>query len=386
MSAPDIVLLDVSRLVWRRWAGRLPTGIDRVCLAYCDHFAPRARAVLQWRGHVRVLSAQASARLFALLSRETPGFRAQFAAMLPAIAVARSRAMRPGQIYLNVGHTGLDDPALPRWIAAHGLRAVFLIHDLIPITHPEFCRAGEAARHTRRITHALNAAHAIIANSAATLRELDAFAAAHDLPCPPQLAAWICAPARPERATAPLTGERTWFITVGTIEGRKNHALLLQAWQRLAGIMGADTPQLVIVGQRGWEAGLAHAMLDRNRTITPHIIEYPRADDATLAALMRGARALLMPSFAEGFGLPVIEALQSGTPVIASDLPVFREIAGSIPTYCDPADGPGWLAMIQAYCSDGAERMRQLSAITTYRAPTWPDHFAAVETWLGQLP
>ena len=57
MPDPDVILLDISRLVWRRWAGRLPTGIDRVCLAYLDHFAPRARAVLQWRGHVRVLSA-----------------------------------------------------------------------------------------------------------------------------------------------------------------------------------------------------------------------------------------------------------------------------------------------------------------------------------------
>jgi len=381
MPDPDTILLDISRLVWRRWAGRLPTGIDRVCLAYLDHFAPRARAVLQWRGHVRVLSARRSARLFALLARDNPGFRGGFLAMLPAIIGTGDHGTRPGQIYCNVGHTGLDHPALSRWIAARGLRAVFLIHDLIPITHPQFCRAGEADRHTRRIRHALIAGHAIIANSAVTLRELDAFAKAQGLPSPPQLPAWICGP--PPAPIAPPRMDRDWFITVGTIEGRKNHVLLLAAWQRLAQIMGPATPLLVIVGQRGWEAEHAHAMIDGDRE---HVIEYGRADDATLAALITGARALLMPSFAEGFGLPVIEALQLGTPVIASDLPVFREIAGSIPTYCDPSDGPGWLAMIQAFCHDGPERVRQLSAMADYRAPAWPDHFAAVEPWLAQLP
>ncbi|WP_420384406.1 glycosyltransferase family 4 protein [Novosphingobium sp.] len=381
----DPILLDISRLVWRRWAGRLPTGIDRVCLAYCDHFGSRALAVLQWRGHLRVLSARQSARLFALVARDGPGFRSRFVAMLPGIWAARAGRTTPGQIYLNVGHTGLDDPALPRWIAARGARAVFLIHDLIPITHPRFCRAGEAARHTLRMRHALIAAHGIIGNSAATLRDLDAFAQSEGLPSPAQLPAWICGPTAPA-GIKPAQPGRDWFITVGTIEGRKNHLLLLQTWQALAQIMGAATPLLVIVGQRGWEAQATHAMLDHDPQIRAHVIEHGRADDAMLATLITGARALLMPSFAEGFGLPVIEALDLGTPVIASDLPVFREITGTIPTYLDPADAPGWLATIQAFCGPCPERERQLCAIAGYRAPVWPDHFAAVEAWLADLP
>jgi len=383
MAHPDPILLDVSRLVWRRWVGRLPTGIDRVCLAYLDHFAPRACAVLQWRGRMRVLSRAQSERLFGLIDRGGPGFRAGFAAMLPALAIAAKRDARAGALYLNIGHTGLDHPALARWIAAHGLRAVFLLHDLIPITHPEFCRAGEAPRHERRIRHALGAASGIIANSAATLRELDIYAAQHGLPRPPMLAAWISGPIVPP-AIRPAALDRPWFVTVGTIEGRKNHALLLQAWQRLAQTMGPATPLLVIVGQRGWEAELAQAMIDRDRILHAHIIEYGAADDAALAGLIAGARALLMPSFAEGFGLPVIEALQLGVPVIASDLPVFREIAGAIPTFIDPTDGPGWQAAIRAFCDDSPERARQLAAMAGYCAPGWDDHFAQVEAWLTQ--
>jgi glycosyltransferase involved in cell wall biosynthesis len=302
--------------------------------------------------------------------------------MLPAIVVARaSHVPLRGLVYCNIGHTGLDDPALPRWIAANGVRAVYLIHDLIPITHPQFCRAGEAPRHELRLRHALASASGIVVNSAATGAALSGFARHHGLPMPPLLHAWLGSPALPQ-AVAPARIDRPWFVTVGTIEGRKNHVALLQVWQRLARTMGEATPLLVIVGQRGWEAEPARAMLDRDPAIAAHVIEQGRADDAELAALIAGARALLMPSFAEGFGLPVIEALQLGTPVIASDLPVFREIAGSIPLLIDPTDGPAWLAAIRAFITDSPERQRQLAAMPGYRAPGWPDHFAQVEAWL----
>jgi glycosyltransferase involved in cell wall biosynthesis len=389
VTAGARMLLDVSRLVWRRWAGRLPTGIDRVCLAWLDRYADRSRAVLQWRGRVRVLSAAQSARLFALLRAAEPGFRRRFAAMVPALATAgNSGADLAGALYCNIGHTGLNHPALARWITRHGLRAVFLIHDLIPITHPEFCRPGEAERHDRRMRHALGTASAIIANSAATRDELAVFAAAGGLPLPALHVAWLGAPDLPEKTDWPArTGaapfDRPWFVTVGTIEGRKNHLLLLDVWRQLAAQMGEATPLLVIVGQRGWQAEPAHALLDRDRVIQAHVIEQGRADDAALAGLIAGARALLMPSFAEGFGLPVIEALQLSTPVIASDLPVFREIGGSIPLLLGPADRARWLAAIRAFCDDGPERRRQVAAMPGWHAPDWDTHFAGVEAWLA---
>ena len=69
------VLLDVTRLIWRRWRGGLPTGVDRVCLAYLEHFGPRARAVVQRKGIHIVLSRHRSLRLFRLLSAGGSGFR-----------------------------------------------------------------------------------------------------------------------------------------------------------------------------------------------------------------------------------------------------------------------------------------------------------------------
>ena len=383
------MLIDVSRLIWRVWTGRLPTGIDRVCLAYLQRYGECARAVVQFKGCIRVLSQTRSQPLFRLLEQgsmaDHVGFRGKFLRMLPGLLIGSSnKANSPGALYLNIGHTGLDAPLLPAWVLRHGLKAVHLIHDLIPITHPEFCRAGEDVRHARRMAHALESAAGIIGNSRATLEELASFAQGQGLRMPPAIDAWISGHPVPSRVV-PSEMERPYFVTVGTIEGRKNHILLLNLWQQMAERMGGRTPLLLIIGQRGWEAELAIAMLDRATGLKGHVRELGRCDDEEMARLIAGARALLMPSFVEGFGLPVIEALQLGTPVIASDLPVFREIAGGIPTLLDPADGAGWEQAILAFSGDCPERVRQIAAMSGYRAPDWPSHFARIDPWLEQL-
>jgi glycosyltransferase involved in cell wall biosynthesis len=101
-----------------------------------------------------------------------------------------------------------------------------------------------------------------------------------------------------------------------------------------------------------------------------------------MISLLSGARALLMPSFAEGFGIPVIEALQSGTPVIASDLGVFREVAGDIPLYLRPDEPTAWTEAIISYSEGSEDRQRQVSLIANYTAPNWEDHFRRVDSWL----
>ena len=286
---------------------------------------------------------------------------------------------RPHTIYLNVGHTGLNEPSLPRWIARHRLRAVYLIHDLIPLTHPQFCRNGEAEKHKLRMSNVLASASGVIGNSCATLDDLAEFAGNQGMAMPPSVVAWLGAedfPTNPQ----PKGQGKPHFVVVSTIEGRKNHQLLLDVWRDIVAERGEEAPRLVILGQRGWQAEDVFQQLDTPGSLEGHILELRACSDVDLAGWIAGARALLMPSFAEGFGLPVVEALQLGTPVIATDLPVYREIAGDLPNYLDPTDKAAWKSAVESFVGG-----RQAERVLNFRAPTWQGHFRTVETWLKKL-
>lgn len=378
-------LLDVTRPVWRAWRGKVPTGVDRVCLAYVEHFGSRSQAVVQRKGFHFVLSPSHSDRLFELLLSRKPARRFDLARLLTAAAPAALwNRPPPGSLYLNAGHTGLNEPSLPSWVERRRLRAIYFIHDLIPLTHPQFCREGEADKHRRRMENVLASATGVIGNSQATLDELTRFAEGRRLPMPPSVAAWISAtPEQPdvERRSLP----KPHFVSVGTIEGRKNHQLLLDVWRRLVADLGDDAPLLLIIGQRGWRGEHVFEQLDQPGELKGHVRELGACSDADLAGWIAGARALLMPSFAEGFGLPIVEALRLGTPVIASDLPAFREIAGDIPDYARPTDLDSWERLIRAYVRNSPERARQQARLEGYAAPAWADHFTTVERWLRLL-
>lgn len=381
-------VLDASRLVWRLWSGRLPTGIDRVCLAYVKNFARRSLALLQWRERRVVLGAADSDALFALLLRGAEQLDRRGLALLLSRAVLRASMRRPdwrGRIYLNVGHTGLDVASLPAWLAREGLRPVHLVHDLIPITHPAFCRPGEDEKHAARMRNALRSAQGIIVNSIDTGEELARFAQSEGLALPPLLVAHLgVKPLGVPRRAAPH--DRPYFLCIGTIEARKNHMLLLRAWDLLRADAGPAAPDLVLVGQRGWEAENVFARLDEPEHAFSAVIELASCNDVDLAAWIDHARALLMPSHVEGYGLPVFEAMARGTPVLASDLPVFREIAATIPRLL-PADNPeAWAEAIREYCVDSPDRARQRVALARFERPRWGEHMRQVEDWLQRLP
>lgn len=390
------ILLDISRLVWRAWRGFLPTGIDRTCLAYVAHYRGRARAVVQRGGATRLLSPALSRDLFAVLLAAEAGDRRRalwllFWRSLPALLFGR-RGGRDlaGQLYLNVGHTGLDRVGHSQWLARTGVRPIYFVHDLIPLTHPEYCRPAEPQKHVRRMTALLRNAVGVIGNSRDTISELAVFAGLQGaLSTPPTLVAPLgveIGPSAPLHSLgAPLPG-RPYFVMLGTIEGRKNHLLMLTIWAELARRMGPNCPQLVIIGKRGWESEQAVDMLERCEAIRGHVIELSHCDDTMLSAYLRGARALLFPSFVEGYGLPLVEALAYGTPVIASDLAVFREPAGNIPDYLSPIDGLGWAKAIEDYARpDGAARSAQITRMAGWTPPTWEAHFAKVDRLLDQI-
>jgi len=321
--------------------------------------------------------------LFDLLREPPPRFRtALVAGTLKRLG--GSACDSRGRVYLNIGHTGLDGRGLSQWVDHTGVRPVYFVHDLIPLTHPEFCRGGEAERHCSRMRTALSTGVGVIGNSQATLDELAVFAEEQQLPRPPAVAAWLgTSPAEYAPISPP---ERPTFVVLGTIEGRKNHLLLLRIWSRLVAKLGDDAPRLLVIGQRGWEADDVFRILDEDRALRGHVIELNHCSDEETAQHLSSARALLFPSEAEGYGLPLVEALGLGVPVIASDLPVFREIGQGVPLLLDAADEASWeKAIVDFSQSTSAARDEQLRRLSGFRAPTWDDHFRIVEEWLATI-
>jgi glycosyltransferase involved in cell wall biosynthesis len=381
LADPPPFLLDATRLIWRRWKGRLPTGIDRVALAYLDHFGPLSQAVIQHDRFRRILTPKASQELFELLRSPGEVFKARLlAGFFKNLAGLDDRGH--GRFYLNVGHTGLNAAGFRQWARNADVRPVYLVHDLIPITHPQFARAGEDMRHRERILTVLATATGIVANSQFTLNGIAKFAAAQNIRMPPAVTAWLGTDPLPPPHLSDLPGRPT-FVTLGTIEARKNHLLLLNIWSRMAKRLRDEAPRLLIIGQRGWQANEVFELLDRDETLRGHVVELSRCSDQELANHLRSARALLFPSLVEGYGLPLVEALAAGVPAIASDLAVFRELCGGIPTFIDPNDETGWEAAIVDYAQPkSATRAAQIERMRGFAAPTWSDHFTTVERWL----
>jgi glycosyltransferase involved in cell wall biosynthesis len=232
----------------------------------------------------------------------------------------------------------------------------------------------------------LATAAGIIGKSQDTLDALATFSNVHHLGLPPLLVAPLGTDLPAITDAPPVPGERPTFVVIGTIEGRKNHLLLLQLWTRLVATFGANAPRLLIIGQRGWECEQAVDLLERCEALRDAVVEVGRCSDAELHAFLRGARALLFPTLVEGYGLPLVEALSAGTPVIASDIAVFHEIGQEVPDFIDPLDGPAWLRAIIAYAEvDSPARDAQMKRLSAYRAPTWDDHFAKVRAWVDTL-
>ncbi|MCJ2184804.1 glycosyltransferase family 4 protein [Novosphingobium sp. 1949] len=401
------VIFDLSRLI-SRVRHSTPSGVDRVEMAYARGLLARlgaddlAFAAVHPSGLYGRLDRGAALAYLDELERrwaQEEGGRGQrsLVSVLPwmkaLLPTRKGVGDWPGALYLQVSpHHLTRQDRIAGLLGRERARFVCLVHDLIPIEYPEYARPSGADLHRQRMASVANLADLVIANSVATGASFARWVERGD----PLLEAGVTVPpihaallgTEPVAAVEPFrfADARPYFLCLGTIEPRKNHLALLHLWRAMAETMEpAAIPRLVIVGRRGWENEQVLDMLDRCPALAPHVEELSGCPDKRLAALLRGARALLMPSFAEGFGMPVAEALSVGTPVVCSDIAAMREVGGDVPDYRDPLDGPGWLAAILDHAGEGPLHQAQRARVPAWRAPSWDAHMDGVLARLEAL-
>jgi glycosyltransferase involved in cell wall biosynthesis len=393
-----MIALDLSRLLSRaRYA--TPTGIDRVELAYARHLAadnrPHVYTARNALGGIGLLPEPTAAAFIAAVAdlwrdggssqerRRVAGLARylRHAALLGAIGLGQAmKRSGTAPVYLLTSHQNLDrSGVIARLKMATGARFVCLIHDLIPLEQPDLARPGQHRKHRRRIAATAAMADAVVVNSAATAAALRAWGGIGPRSPPVVVAALgVDLPQPP----TPHAGERPYFVCIGTIEARKNQRLLLDLWRRLAAELEERSPLLVLVGRRGYGG---QAIVRPLSALAGLVVEHTDMPDIAMAALLRGAQALLLPSLAEGFGLPVAEALTLGVPVLCSDRPALRETGGDVPEYLDPADANAWRQAVLDYMPGLARRQAQLARLAGWRAPRWDAHFAIVDRLIDAL-
>jgi glycosyltransferase involved in cell wall biosynthesis len=305
-----------------------------------------------------------------------------------SVGRAPGKAVPEGAIYLNVGQSGLAVTPFLSWLGRRSdVKPVFMLHDVIPLEFPEYVPPFEVNQFRKIVANAAQHAVGLITTTEAAARSICAALKRAGRDAVADVAIPLPAPegflkADSEAVSLPA-GAAPYFVCCGSIEPRKNHLLLLQVWRTLAARHGAATPKLILVGAR-WRASEAlTAMLDRCEALADHVCEMPGLPTPALRRLLAGARASLMPSFAEGFGLPIVEALAVGTPVIASDLPAHREAGGRYATYIDPRDEAGWATAVERFAADGADEAR--AALGDYRPWRWDDYFSRLKPFLDTL-
>lgn len=265
----------------------------------------------------------------------------------------------------------------PLFRFARGAR-VATVHDLGLFKVPWAVRPDSADALRERLERTLFAADLLLTPSAAVRRELIERGVSPDRVRAIHHGTGVLSQAVP--APLPPGTPPRYALHVGTVEPRKNVPTLLAAWRllRARGRHGIDPPPLVLCGGWGWQAGEIRREIEAAAR-EGWLVHLGYVSAGELAALYRDAELVVLPSFYEGFGLPAVEALQAGAPLVASDLPVLREVAGDAALYAPPDRPDLWADRIAALLADGGLR-EELRRQGRERAGRFDWRRAAAET------
>jgi len=254
-------------------------------------------------------------------------------------------------------HKGIEHMPAIKAFKVQGGKVVYVMHDLIPIRYPAFCEKESVENYTRWFHETLKVADAYITVSKTVLADIHDYFDEHGLDRG-QYAFdhFRLGSDHHAQEEEPLSvrndvrrvfaGHASVYLTVSTIEPRKNHSYLLKAfeilWEREIDAV------LLIVGKVGWKVDTLIAQIKTHAQYGKKLIMFNDMDDQALRYCYAHAKVFLFPSYTEGFGIPIVESLQVGLPVLASDTPIHREVGEKDIDYFDVSDPDTLVERIKA--------------------------------------
>ena len=291
-------------------------------------------------------------------------------AVLKGAAGSFARLSQPGDTLLVLGAPWNRErySDLARWLRdERRMRFGVLVHDLVPVRHPEWCHRGVPRMFREWYADVLPFCDVVFANSRHTASDVEAWTresgivlngAVQVLP----IGSGFGAPVRdtPGLKLPGLPPPGSYVLFVSTMEARKNHALLFRVWSLLLDAVAEGTrvaetvPDLVFAGRIGWLVADLLAQLDNTKWLGGRVKFVADPDDAELRALYAGCLFTVFPSWHEGWGLPVTESLALGKPCLSSNAASLPEAGGPLCRYFDPGNVGSAHAAVAAILDDRA--------------------------------
>lgn len=245
-----------------------------------------------------------------------------------------------GDVFLGLdltAHLFPDVESLLEQFNAKGVRVAYVLHDILPVTHPEYFPEGMQEAFKRWLTGMAKRADLVLAVSKHSADQCREWLSANEPQTRLQVAYFHNGSdfvpnnltyGLPENFLEALDviKDKFTFISVGTLEPRKAHDEILSAFDILWG-KGSDV-NLILVGKPGWKTETLVRRISCHPLLGKQLFWFNAASDECLEACYKASNCLIAASYEEGFGLPIVEALRRQVPVLARDIPVFREVSG----------------------------------------------------------
>lgn len=379
------MFLDITRSIYRKIFKKPLTGIDRTTQFYINYFKDKNYNFLIWNFYFFRIITNFEKKL--LFNKNISFFeRVQFLFyqiffIFYGLAKKNEKKLN-NTILINTSHYWLDKEIAWSKLKKNNVKVVVFIHDLLPITHPEFSTNYQHYKHCKRISKSLKYAWKIIVNSNYTLSEIKKFSEKPNIVNNKIHKINLGAD---NYSKTSKNKKFSFFVSVGKIEIRKNHKLLISIWKELIKENFIYLRKLVIIGNKGIGYRNIINEISTNKKLKDYIKVLQGLNDYQIQGYLKKARATLHPSFYEGYGLPLAESLFLKIPAIASKLIVYKEISPNVPEYISANNKKEWMRIIKNYSQPNSLMLNnQVNKIKSHKNYYWSDHFKKLNQILFQ--